>query len=345
MRRPKPPPTRNPQAPGYVAATMLADGEVPPIDQGGNFVVGPTREPAPELVVREDVPQGTIHTLAMTSDESTIYPGIARDDGTFGAPDPDTPARLIVTTCFPRPWRRTITVYVPVDCPADTAMPFIVGTDGPDPMLFKALDNLIHDGRLPPMIGISIGNGGGDAQGSQRGLEYDTMNGMYAEFVETEILPRVEEQCAIRLTRNPQERIAMGCSSGAACALIMAWYRPDLYRRVLSFSGTYVNQQWPYNPDIPGGAWEFHNAIIPEARKQPLRIWLAVADRDLYNPNAMRDDMHDWVLANQNMAKVLAEKDYPYQFTFVRNAWHCDPAMRSQLLPQALQWLWQEAVP
>jgi enterochelin esterase-like enzyme len=320
---------------------MLADGDVPPIDQGGNFVVGPTHEPAPELADGQDVPKGTIHSLVMTSDDSAIYPGIARDDGTFGTPDPDNPARLIVTTCFPKPWRRTITVYVPAEYPANTPMPFVIGTDGPDPTLFKALDNLIHDGRLPPMIGISIGNGGGDAQGSQRGLEYDTMNGVYAEFVETEILPRVETQCDVQLTRDPEERIAMGCSSGAACALIMAWYHPDLYRRVLSFSGTYVNQQWPYNPETPGGAWEFHNSIIPEAPRKPLRIWLAVADRDLYNPNVMRDDMHDWVLANQKMAKVLAEKGYPYQFTFVRNAWHCDPAMRTQLLPQALEWLWQ----
>ena len=42
------------------------------------------------------------------------------------------------------------------------------------------------------MIAISIGNGSGDAQGSERGLEYDTMSGRYAEFVETEVLPLVE---------------------------------------------------------------------------------------------------------------------------------------------------------
>ena len=46
------------------------------------------------------------------------------------------------------------------------------------------------------MIAISIGNGSGDAQGSQRGLEYDTMSGTYAEFVETEVLPLVEKRSA-----------------------------------------------------------------------------------------------------------------------------------------------------
>ncbi len=132
-----------------------------------------------------------------------------------------------------------------------TAAPFIVGADGPDQLLFTALDNLIAQQRVPAMIAISIGNGSGDAQGSQRGLEYDTMSGRYAEFVETEVLPLVEKKCNVKLTKDPEGRATMGCSSGGSCALSMAWYRPDLYHRVLTYSGTYVNQQWPPNPETP----------------------------------------------------------------------------------------------
>ena len=66
-----------------------------------------------------------------------------------------------------------------------------------------------------------------------------------------------------------------------------------------------------------------------------------VGDRDLLNPNVMRDDMHDWVLANEHMAKVLADKGYHYQFVFARNAGHCDRAVKQQTLPQALEWLWK----
>jgi len=190
-----------------------------------------------------------------------------------------------------------------------------------------------------PIFCQSFG-GGGDAQGSQRGLEYDTMSSRYANFVETELLPLVQQQCDITLTSNPEGRATMGCSSGASCALIMAWYRNDLFRRVLSFSGTFVNQQWPYNPETPGGAWEFHQSIIPGSPVKPIRIWMAVSDQDLCNPNAMQDGKHDWVLANQRMARVLAEKGNAYQFSFVRNARHCDPAMKAQLLPQALEYLW-----
>jgi enterochelin esterase-like enzyme len=334
------PPTRDPHTPGYVTATELPDGAVPPADADGNFIVGPTHAPAPETMVQEGVPQGSICNLTMNSSDSKIYPGIARDQGTFGTPDPNDPAKLIVTTSHPAPYTRKVAVYVPKQYVAGTAAPFIVGADGPDQLLFTTLDNLIAQKRVPIMVGISIGNGSGDAQGSQRGLEYDTMSGRYAEFVETEVLPVVEQQCNVKLTNDPEGRATMGGSSGAAAALIMAWYHPELYHRVLSYSGTYVNQQWPPNPETPHGAWEFHEHLISNSPVKPIRIWLHVGDRDLFNPNAMRDNMHDWVLANENMAKVLAAKGYHYQFIFVRNAGHTERSVKQQTLPQALEWVW-----
>jgi len=207
------------------------------------------------------------------------------------------------------------------------------------------LDSLIASNRLPVMIGISIGNGSGDAQGSERGLEYDTMSGRYAEFVEKEVLPVVESKCNVKLTRDPDGRATMGGSSGGSAALIMAWYHPELYHRVLTYSGTSVNQQWPYNAEAPHGAWEFHEHLIPDSPAKPLRIWMEVGDRDLLNPNIMRDNMHDWVVANENMARVLAAKGYHYQFVFARNAGHTDGSVKQQTLPEALEWLWKEYKP
>jgi hypothetical protein len=160
------------------------------------------------------------------------------------------------------------------------ARPGVVGADGPDPVLFTTLDNLIAQKRVPPMIAISIGNGSGDAQGSQRGLEYDTMSGRYAEFVETEVLPLVERQYNVKLTKNPDGRATMGGSSGAACAFTMAWFHPELYRRVLSYSGTFVNQQSPLNPESPRGAWEYHATLIPNSPAKPIRVWMHVSERD-----------------------------------------------------------------
>jgi iron(III)-enterobactin esterase len=335
------PPVRDPNTPGYVAAKELPDGSVAPADADGNFIIGPTHAPAAELTVHDGVPQGTVVTFTMTSEESKIYPGIARDDRTFGTPDPANPAKLIVTTSHPATYMRKVSVYVPKQYVAGRRAPFIVGADGPDQSLFTALDNLIAEHKVPVMIAISIANGTGDAQGSERGLEYDTMSGVYAEFVEKEVLPRVEAEAHVRLTKDPEGRATMGGSSGGSCALIMAWYHPEWYHRVLTYSGTYVNQQWPHNEQTPGGAWEFHQSLIPNSPKKPIRLWMEVGDRDLFNPNSMRDNMHDWVVANENMARVLAAKGYHYQFTFARNAGHTDGAVKRQTLAEALEYLWQ----
>jgi len=335
------PPTRDPHTPGYVTAKELPDDSNPPANVDGNFIIGPTYNPAPEISVQEDVPQGTVFEFTMNSAGSKIYPGIAREPNTFGTVDPTNPDKLIVTTSHPAPYTRKVAVYVPKQYVPGTVAPFIVGADGPDQVLFTTLDHLIAEHRVPVMIAISIGNGGGDAQGSERGLEYDTMSGLYAEFVEKEVLPLVEAKYHVKLTRDPDGRATMGGSSGGSCALIMAWYHPELYHRVLTYSGTYVNQQWPYNAQTPHGAWEFHEHLIPNNPAKPLRIWMEVGDRDLLNPNIMRDNMHDWVVANENMAKVLADKDYHYQFVFARNAGHVDRAAKQQTLPEALEYLWQ----
>jgi enterochelin esterase-like enzyme len=335
------PPTRDPNTPGYVKAKDLPDGANAPVKEDGNFILGPTHNPALEMAVQEGVPQGTVYNFTMESTDSKIYPGIAREPNTFGTADPNDPAKLIVTTSHPAPYTRRVAVYVPKQYVPGTAAPFIVGADGPDRALFTALDNLIAQRRVPVMIAISISNGSGDAQGSQRGLEYDTMSGLYAEFVEKEVLPLVEKQYNVKLAKDPEGRATMGGSSGGSCALIMAWYHPELYHRVLTYSGTYVNQQWPWNPQTPGGAWEFHRSLIPNSPVKPLRIWMEVGDRDNFNPNVMRDDMHDWVLANENMARVLAAKGYHYQFVFARNAGHTDRTVKQQTLPEALEYLWQ----
>ena len=332
-----PPPARDPNTAGYVKAKELPDGTVPSPKANGNFIIGPTHPAAPEMAVKEDVPQGQVHEFTMDSKDSKIFPGIAREPGTFGRPDPSDPTRLLVNS-HPAPYTRKVAVYIPKQYVPGTETPFIVGADGPDRSLFVALDNLIAAKRVPVMVAISIGNGSGDGQGSERGLEYDTMSGLYAQFVETEVLLLVEKQYNVKLTRNPDGRATMGCSSGASAAMAMAWYRTNLYHRVVSFSGTYVYQQWPPNAETPHGAWDLHESLMPNSPKKPLRIWMHVSDRDNLST---RDNYHDWVLANEKMATVLAAKGYPYQFVFAKNASHCDRAVKAQTLPLALEYVWQ----
>jgi enterochelin esterase family protein len=198
---------------------------------------------------------------------------------------------------------------------------------------------MIADRRLPVMVAIMINSGGGDAQGSERGLEYDTVSGTYTTFIETEVLPRVSRDYRVTFTTDPEGRATMGGSSGAACALTMAWFHPELYRKVLSYSGTFVNQQSPVNRESPRGAWEYHATMIPAASVKPIRIWLEVGAND---NGSTRDEasLHNWVLANQRMAAVLKAKGYHYRYVFAENAGHVDSAVVNQTLPAALQWLW-----
>ena len=111
--RPQGPPTRDPKTTGYVEAKELPDGTVPSADAYGNFIIGPTHQPAPEMAAPDEALQGSVCNLTMSSADSKIYPGIARDSGTFGTVDPADPAKLIVTTSHPAPYTRRVAVYVP----------------------------------------------------------------------------------------------------------------------------------------------------------------------------------------------------------------------------------------
>ena len=288
------------------------------------MTIGPDYADAPEMAVRDDVPHGTLHEFTMKSTDSKIYPGIAKNQpGTV-------------------PYQRTVVVYVPHQYQPGTPAPFIVAQDGLGyrGTLPKVLDNLINEKRVPPMIAIMINSGGGDSLGSERGLEYDTVSDVYANFIESEVLPKISADYNITFTKDPDGRATMGGSSGGAAAFTMAWFRPDLYHRVLTYSGTYVNQQSPVNPDSPHGAWEYHEHFIPQSEKKPLRIWLEVSEND---NGSTRDEasLHNWVMANQRMAAALKAKGYDYRYVFAQNAGHTDGRVTRQTLASALEWLWQ----
>ena len=331
-----PAPVRDPLTPGYVKATELPDGQVPPVEAAGNFIIGPTHVPAREMgPVAEGEPKGTIYKFTLHSTDSKFYPGIARDPHPAGAAPAGVNGPAI--TSHAEPWTRTVSVYVPQQYVPGTVAPVLITTDG-DSRAFNVLDHLIPQKKLPVMIVVAIPSGGGDGQGSERGLEYDTMSGKYSDFVEAEVLPMAEKIAHVKLTKDPDGRAVMGTSSGAAAGMTMAWFHPERYRRVLTFSGTFVNQQWPVDPDYPHGAWAFHETLIPQSPAKPLRIYLQVGDRDNYRAS---DGMHDWVQANETMARVLAEKGYDYKFVFARGAGHTDRPTIGQLYSTALQWIWQ----
>jgi hypothetical protein len=384
------PPTRNPLNPNYPTAIQVADGKLPPVQLNGNFIIGPSHPAAPETT---SVPTGKTYSFTMRSSDSKIYPtSLVRVEpnfdyiNQFGQTASGDFSTILIPNCFTPDvkycseagtWTRLVQVYVPQQARGHEPVPFIVmgdGNVGVESQLFPALDGLIKERRIPPMVAITVESGGQDAQGSERGFEYDSMNGQYAEFVETEVLPMVEKVAGIRLTHDPAGRIAMGFSASGEAVFTMAWFHPELFGKVLAYSPTFTNQQWPHNPNLPGGAWEYHSKytgqlpnplletdsfmfqppgpkpstqpagspLIANSPKKPIRIWYEVGDQDGWYPNPMADGMHDYVLACENMAKVLAAKGYEYQFIFARNAGHVDSPTMKQTLPQAIEYLMQD---
>jgi enterochelin esterase-like enzyme len=318
----------------------MADAEV---------VIGPDYPPAPEMTARPDVPAGRVHAFAMSSRDSAIYPGVRRIDNAITRRRDPYGNRLAAEAheqsevC---PYTRTVWVYVPAQYQPGTPAPLLVAQDGYLYLnrLPRVLDNLIAEGRAPAMVAVLVDAGGGDAQGSQRGLEYDTLSGAYADFIETEVLTRVRAETGVVLTDDPDGRAAMGVSSGAACAFTMAWFHPDRWRRVLSWSGTYVNQQSPPDPETPRGAWEYHATLIPAAERKPLRVWLEVGEADLHADDP-EETWHNWPLANRRMAAALAAKGYDHRFTFSKGGRHADPRVLDHTLPAALEWAWAGYAP
>jgi len=288
----------------------------------GDFQIKPPYAPAPEQTPRPDVPKGKVVKFTMQSAESKFYP----DTGL-------------------RDWKptRVVTVYIPSQYVPGTPAPLLVTHDAmgaTNNQLATILDNMIADHRLPVMVAVMVPNGGGDARGSERGLEYDTVSGKYAEFIEAEVLPRVTKEFGVTFTKDPDGRATMGGSSGGAVAFTMAWFHPEWYHRVLTYSGTYTNNETPKDPKLPNGAWEFHQHLIPQNPVKPLRVWMEVGANDNGSVNTAAD-LHNWVIANERMAGVLKAKGYHYQFVFAEGAGHVDSKVVAQTLPKALEWLWQ----
>ena len=282
-------------------------------DGDGSYSVGPMYTPAPEQTARDGVPHGKVIMFTMDSAGSKFYPGV--DGAAF---------------------KRDVTVYVPAQYVPGTPVAVIVSCDAygaKNNQLPNILDNMIADKRLPVIVAVMIANGG-----SERSMEYDTVSAKYAEFVEAEVLPRAEKEAGVVITKDPDARMTLGGSSGGVCAFTMAWFHPELYHRVLSYSGTFVALK--RDDSAPHGAWEYHENFIPKTPAKPLRVWLHVSEND--NGAATTGAaFRNWVIANKAMAAVLKDKGYHYQLVYAKNAGHTDGKVIAQTYPQALEWVWQ----
>lgn len=326
----------------FTASSADKYSENPGTDGDGHFTIGPDYKLDPDLTDR-DSPKGKSFGFTMPLANSKVFRG---DDTTLD------PVKKPVKK------ERKVSVYVPAAYKDGTKAPLLIIHDGPGQLnlVRNALDNLTlsKDPKrtLPAFIAIAVENGGNDGKNSERGLEYDTMSDRLARFIHNEVLPEVLKNAEIRatyphlaFTENPWGRGVIGCSSGGAAALTMAWFRPDLFRRVIAYSGTFVDQQdddAPEEAKYPLGAWEYHSGmkLIHTSEQKPVRIFTHVSEKD-NRPNDPEETHHNWVMAGQRTAAALKAKGYHHRFVFSQATGHCDRRVFEQTLADTLVWLWR----
>jgi enterochelin esterase family protein len=298
----------------------------------GNFTIAPPFVIQPDLTDK-GAPKGKSFHFTMPLAASLIFKG---DDATL---DPVKRQSNVVN--------RNIDVYVPALYQDGTPAAVLVIQDGRGPldMVARALDNLTISKDptrvLPPFVAVAVQNGGGDGKGSERGLEYDTMSDRYARFIELEVLPAVASDVNLRkaypnfsFTANPEGRGALGCSSGSAAALTMGWFRPDLFRRLITYSGTFLDVQDDDAPEeklFPMGAAEYQTGLmlIAKTPRKPLRVF--------NNANENEGQL----VPNQRLAAALQAAGYHNRFVYAQGAGHCEGAVQQATLADALVWTWR----
>ncbi len=327
---------------GLTARAADNSPQNPASDGDGEFTVGPDYSTDKDLTDLGN-PKGKLFEFKMKLADSKIFRG---DDTTL---EPDKKA---VNT------DRKISVYIPAAYKDGTAAPYLIIHDGPGPlpMVRNALDNLTiskdPNRKLPAFIAIAVQNGGNDGKNSERGLEYDTMSDRLARFIVEEVVPAVLADAEIKaaypklaFTKDPWGHAVEGCSSGAAAALIMGWARPDLFRRIAAYSGTFVDQQdddAAEEAKYPFGAWEFHSGmkLIESAEPKPLRIFTHCSEND-NRSNDPEDTHHNWVMAGKRTSAALTAKGYHHRFVFSKATGHCDGKVFKLTLADTLVWLWK----
>jgi enterochelin esterase family protein len=330
---------------GGSAGSSGSGGSVPEVSSegDGDIEVGPTYMKDPNLTDLGKT-KGKRFQFSMSS-ENSIFKGT---DATL-----TKPANKEV-------WMRGITVYVPNLYKDGDEAPILVIQEGQIDNVSRALDNLtVSDDpmkKLPPFIAIAVANGsdrdGSDGQGSERGLEYDTLSDRYSKFINMEVLPAVLSNAQVKaaypnlkFTSDPEGRGTMGCSSGGAAALSMGWFATDSFHRIITYSGTFVDQQNHSQPEAqmyPFGAWEYHSEmkLIENGPKKPLRIFLHASEND-NGATSPEGDHHNWVMANQRTAAALKAKGYHYRFVYSKATGHCDGKVFDLTLADTLSWVWR----
>lgn len=244
--------------------------------------------------------------------------------------------------------QHTYWVYVPAQYDAATPASLMIFNDG---QVFKdpdgdvrapnVLDNLIYRREIPVMIAVFINPGRTPEQPepspqewgdhtTNRPTEYNTPDDKYARVITEELMPVLYRD--YNISRDPEQHGIGGTSSGAIAAFMVAWERPNDFRKVLSIVGSFVN--------LRGG--EVYPERILASPQKPIRIFLCDGrndNRGVRDGNPY-DQRMDWFYQNVRMMKALTAKGYDVNYAWGMNL-H-GQKMGGAILPDMMRWLWRD---
>jgi enterochelin esterase-like enzyme len=272
---------------------------------------------SPDSLVKAGVPQGELKGPFVLP--SKAYPG-TQHDYWFYVPaqyDPKLPAALMIFQdgqAFKNP-------------------------EG-DIRATTVIDNLIVRREIPVMITVFINPGRTPEQPmatptewgdrtSNRPTEYNTLDDKYARVIVDELLPVIYAD--YNVSRDPEQHGIGGSSSGAIAAFTVAWQRPDVFRKVLSNVGSFVN--------LRGG--DAYADIVKKEKKKPLRIFMIDGRNDnRTGRDGVYDVRKDWFLQNLRLQKALTEKGYDLNYSWGIQR-HGQRMLRT-VFPEMMRWLWRD---
>lgn len=272
----------------------------------------------PDSMVHEGVPKGEIRGPFVLP--SQVYPGT----------------------------QHTYWVYVPAQYDPAVPAALMVFQDGQafkdengDMRAQNVMDNLIYRREIPVMLGVFINPGRTPQQQepspkvgwgdgfTNRGTEYNTPNDRYAKVITEELLPALNKE--FNISKDPEMRGIGGSSSGAIAAFMVAWERPNEFRKVLSNVGSFTN--------IRGG--HVYADRVLASKKKPIRIFLCDGRNDNRGTrNGVYDEKWDWFLQNVRLKDALQKKGYDMTFTWGMNL-H-GQKFGGAILPEMMRWLWRD---
>ena len=230
--------------------------------------------------------------------------------------------------------QREVLVYVPQQYDGTKPACLLVCMDG---ILYDAttvMDNLIASGEMPVTIGVFVNPGvvydeDGEVVRYNRCKEFDSTDDTFSNFVENEVLTKVEGMKTpsgkvVLLSKDANDRAITGASSGGIAAFSVAWNRPDLYSRVYTTVGTFVAMRGGNN----------YSNIVRKTEPKPLRIYMQDGWYDVWNPI-----FGEWFEHNLLMESAFNFAGYEIFHKWDRG--NHSIKYGTMAFPDAMRWLWK----